>query len=106
MSKRISCNAEATARACFLCKQSWIGLDGREHRVGQDMSLVRDRAIERDGYKCVRCGGASMLEAHHKKHRGRGGGDSLANLETLCRSCHTLHHNRFPKWSRAVAEAR
>ncbi len=40
------------------------------------------------GARCVRCGTARGLVAHHKIPRPYGGADSLGNLEPLCRECH------------------
>lgn len=54
---------------------------------------VRRAAFDRDGWRCTRCGKRGRLEAHHKTAL-RDGGDpyDLANIETLCRSCHIEHH--------------
>ena len=52
-------------------------------------------ALERDGYKCTRCGATDNLAMHHKDGSGQtdNPNNDLDNLETLCDSCHTLHHN-------------
>ena len=52
-------------------------------------------ALERDGYKCTRCGATENLAMHHKDGSGQTDhpNNDLDNLETLCSSCHTLHHN-------------
>ena len=52
-------------------------------------------ALERDGYKCTRCGATENLAMHHKDGSGQtdNPNNDLDNLETLCSSCHTLHHN-------------
>jgi RNA-directed DNA polymerase len=45
------------------------------------------RAKMRDGFRCVHCGSQEQLQVHHtkgfKSHR-------LADLETLCRTCHNI----------------
>ena len=57
----------------------------------------RIAALERDGHTCQRCGGTDDLHVHHidgmgvttpKKLRN----NSLDNLQTLCRSCHSSIH--------------
>lgn len=45
-----------------------------------------EQVLERDGRKCVICGeDKPRLEIHHKT---KGGGNTLANLDTLCMKCH------------------
>lgn len=57
----------------------------------------RTRILERDGYRCRRCGwgvgdppthGKRFVEVHHIKPVHQGGGSDDANLETLCNACH------------------
>jgi hypothetical protein len=57
----------------------------------------RTRILERDGYRCQRCGwtvgdppthGKRFVEVHHKVGIGEGGGNEDENLETLCNVCH------------------
>jgi HNH endonuclease len=57
----------------------------------------RTRILERDGYRCVKCGwgvgdppthGKRFVEVHHKIAVQDGGGSDDANLETLCNACH------------------
>jgi group II intron reverse transcriptase/maturase len=58
-------------------------------RAGEPLSIGERklRAKMRDGFRCVRCGSQTDLQVHHtkgfKSHR-------LADLETLCRSCHNI----------------
>ena len=70
---------------------------------GSNWQMIRQKIIERDGFKCVQCG--ISREEHHKKYHCDfnvnhkkpfhqfGGKTELANkssnLETLCKSCHT-----------------
>ena len=54
---------------------------------------VRRQALDRDGWRCRRCGRAGRLECHHVVPLERGGeAYDLGNLETLCRPCHIAHH--------------
>ena len=59
----------------------------------------RSKALERDGHRCVRCGSGDNLHVHHKDGNGTTvpraqRNNRLANLETLCKGCHTAEHNR------------
>jgi hypothetical protein len=57
----------------------------------------RTRILERDGYRCRRCGwsvgdppahGKRFVEVHHGIAVAHGGGSEDENLETLCNVCH------------------
>lgn len=50
---------------------------------------LRRFVLNRDKYRCRKCGKAGMLEADHVKPV-HDGGDPFdpANLQALCRSCH------------------
>jgi RNA-directed DNA polymerase len=54
-----------------------------------EMAELKLRAKMRDNFKCVRCGSAENLRAHHKKGTKS---HSLNNLETLCLKCHKAEH--------------
>lgn len=54
---------------------------------------VRIKVLERDNYKCIRCGGKEKLQVNHIKFRQLGGKDTLDNLETLCNKCHPIVDN-------------
>ncbi len=55
--------------------------------------LVRRKAFERDGWRCLKCGLPSALEAHHEPPL-RDGADpyDLAGVRALCRGCHIARH--------------
>ena len=56
---------------------------------------ARRAAFERDDWRCVDCGRAGRLEAHHVTPLQKGGAPyDLENLETLCRPCHIERHRR------------
>ena len=50
---------------------------------------VRKLALDRDGYRCRKCGKAGRLEVDHVRPMERGGQPyQFGNLQTLCRGCH------------------
>ena len=69
---------------------------------GPGWEAVRERVLERDGYRCRRCGYhrppdvevrfGRALQAHHLVPRAAGGPDHPENLVTLCRPCHGVQH--------------
>jgi hypothetical protein len=50
---------------------------------------VKEDVRHRDGDRCVICGSTDQLEVDHKRALMNGGGNSHANLATLCDDCHT-----------------
>ena len=57
---------------------------------------IRMATIRRAGFVCARCLmklPASGLEVHHR--RGRSLGDGKANLQCLCRECHSILEGRI-----------
>lgn len=56
----------------------------------------REKAMERDGYKCVQCGGTKQLGVHHKDRTGQTDhpNHDINNLETLCNKCHSQEHGK------------
>jgi 5-methylcytosine-specific restriction endonuclease McrA len=50
------------------------------------------RVLERDGWRCQKCG---SLEVHHRIKRSQQGNDSLDNLVTLCAHCHMEEHGQL-----------
>jgi len=63
---------------------------------------TQKKVLERDRYRCRACsakapavGGLAELEVHHADRDPDDVGEhDLANLLTLCRSCHSWHHKR------------
>jgi 5-methylcytosine-specific restriction endonuclease McrA len=53
------------------------------------------RVLERDGWRCQRCGSLDNLQIHHKVRRSQQGTDSLDNLVTLCAYCHMAEHGQL-----------
>lgn len=61
---------------------------------GPAWERLRRACFDRDGWRCTKCRKAGRLEAHHVKELDNGGANTLANLATLCRSCHIEHHRK------------
>lgn len=68
---------------------------------GYALKALRTLAWYRDGGKCQECKKPvlldskdwSQMEMAHIKSRGAGGEDSLNNVRTLCKECHSKSHN-------------
>ena len=51
--------------------------------------VIRLEILERDGYRCRKCGKAGRLEVDHVLPIHKGGAVYLeSNLQSLCRDCH------------------
>lgn len=56
--------------------------------------MNRKRALRRDRGRCQSCGHkAHRVHVHHKTPRNEGGTHHLANLVTLCPTCHASVHD-------------
>ena len=53
------------------------------------------RVLERDGWRCRKCGTLKDLQDHHKIRLSHQGHDALANLVTLCAYCHMEEHGQL-----------
>jgi len=54
---------------------------------------LRMACLMRDSYRCQQCGKKGVrLQAHHIVYREHGGKDTLANVLTLCETCHHQLH--------------
>jgi len=58
----------------------------------EEYTVVRNKVLARDGWRCQDCGAAKDLQVHHLKPRSRLGGDVMHNLIALCVSCHRKRH--------------
>ena len=73
---------------------------------------VRMAALDRDRWRCQKCGRAGLLEVHHVTPLEHGGKPySLQNTTTLCRSDQIRVHGGVPKtpdpgYAALVAELR
>jgi 5-methylcytosine-specific restriction endonuclease McrA len=64
------------------------------------------RVLERDGWRCRKCGSLKDLQVHHKIRRSHQGHDALANLVTLCAYCHMAEHGQLSYYASAAKEYR
>ena len=56
---------------------------------------VRRIVLNRDGWRCTKCGRAGRLEVHHKHHlEHHGPMYDQENLVTMCRACHINEHRK------------
>lgn len=74
-------------------KERYQEIDKRYHDLTR-FGGNREKAMERDGYKCVICGATEDLGVHHKDFSGQTDkpNNELDNLMTVCKSCHTNIH--------------
>ena len=99
----------ATRLMKFKSKHSFVSTEGKLYLRGKDLSEMRERVFERDGWKCVdmpksvsfkdRCTG--KLELSHKIRKSSGstkenslGSDDFDNLCARCTYHHRLHDLR------------
>ena len=63
------------------------------HLNARRWDAARRAAFRRDGYRCVECGRAGRLEAHHEPPLRKGADPyDLDGIKTLCRECHIERH--------------
>jgi RNA-directed DNA polymerase len=72
---------------------SWDGHTTPEKAAWAELRLA---VLERDNYRCTRCGTTKKLHIHHRRSRRQGGTDEMDNLTTLCGQCHM----RTTPWGR------
>lgn len=80
---------------------AWAGGQERHRFYGPNWEKQRERALERDGRRCLICESGEDLNVHHKvplrnfdrdKLRWHERANALDNLITLCRTCHSKVH--------------
>lgn len=88
---------------CGSDNPNWIDGSSPERQSNYARSFWKEIAkeiLERDGYKCVRCGalhsGKNKLHAHHLKSWAGHKDDrfELANIITVCQRCHSWIHSK------------
>jgi hypothetical protein len=53
---------------------------------------LRREILERDGWRCQKCGHSGNLDVHHVNRRNAVGDDAETNLITVCGECHKMLH--------------
>ena len=56
---------------------------------------IMKRVLERDDWRCQKCGSLENLQIHHQIKRSQLGDDAPANLVTLCARCHMAEHEHL-----------
>jgi 5-methylcytosine-specific restriction endonuclease McrA len=60
----------------------------------EEYALLRKAILQRDAWRCQKCGSLTQLEVHHLIKRSQLGDDVMDNLITLCAHCHQACHHR------------
>lgn len=71
----------------FLCDECWQATEEDRKRRRKCSIHVKRAILERDGYKCVKCGDTRHLHVDHIVAIASGGTSDYGNLQTLCRNC-------------------
>ena len=60
----------------------------KEYMKSEMWQQIREKAFERDGYRCAMCGSQENLEGHHICYNKMGRWDDWMSVLTLCHRCH------------------
>jgi 5-methylcytosine-specific restriction endonuclease McrA len=74
----------------------------RIRKVPRLYAELRRLILERDGWRCQKCGSSRNLDVHHMSRRSDLGDDAETNLITLCRECHQILHRPASRLPTAV----
>lgn len=94
----LTCEDGRTQMQCRCTACRWFQSVPMEKNRGKRESTAarhwREQVLKRDGYRCVRCGSADGLEAHHIMPWSKFPDlrYNILNGETLCRACHDKEH--------------
>jgi 5-methylcytosine-specific restriction endonuclease McrA len=64
------------------------------------------KVLERDSWRCRKCGSLKDLQVHHQTKRSQQGDDALRNLVTLCAYCHMAEHGQLSYLGRCIGATR
>jgi 5-methylcytosine-specific restriction endonuclease McrA len=64
----------------------------RTRMAGKPYAQLRREILERDGWRCQKCGCSKNLDVHHLRRLSALGDDVEPNLITVCRECHQNLH--------------
>ena len=68
--------------------------DKQQYMLSKEWQELRTLVFRRDKHICQSCGSKSSLNCHHITY-DRLGAEELADLTTLCTTCHTALHKRL-----------
>jgi len=87
------------SKFCHGCYKRVRYLQEKRYRNKRYYSNIRENILERDKYKCVKCGSTKNLCIHHLDESGIKGkqvkykpNNNPNNLITLCKVCHNKEH--------------
>lgn len=82
------------------CRRYYEIVSGKEKMIERRYGGNYKKCLKRDGNKCTTCGSTRDLVVHHKDKTGmksagsyKKSNNSMGNLITLCRGCHSRLHN-------------
>lgn len=92
------------ASKCGRCEdhqpEPWFSSKGKtptERGYGHYWKKLRVKVLLRDAHLCKTCFRANIMtlatEVDHILNKARGGTDSMDNLESICKPCHTIKTN-------------
>lgn len=84
-------------RIDYLLNRDLVLIAMKERRDRVNFGGNRIKVLERDEYRCVKCGSSDKLNVHHIDGCGRGvkeKNNDLLNLITVCKACHLKLHYR------------
>ena len=70
--------------------------------LGGEQGRLKRAALDRDDWRCVRCGSPLRLEMHHCRPLDKGGPHTLDNVLMLCADCHIDAHRTIIDPERAA----
>lgn len=89
-------HSDKVPQRVYQCAAGAWHLTSKRQSREQWQQVVR-QVLERDGWRCARCGAPRDLDPHHRQLKSAGGPDAPDNLITLCRADHDwAHANRIP----------
>lgn len=69
----------------------------REYLNSEEWFSLRDKVLEYFGHRCAVCDCGFDLDVHHRTY-ARAGREDFTDLIALCRECHSMFHNKLPKF--------
>ncbi len=88
-----NCDKTLTGNQLYYCSEDSKTEFYSNHPTSVKWNDIRSKAIERDNYKCVKCGKPAEEVEHIKEIWENGPEFDLDNLQSLCHECHVLKTN-------------